>query len=302
MIATDGDWSLTERNRYFLACMPREIKMFLDADDTRPPLWALMAVNDLNIDLPDEMAVIDRALDAGVRLLIDSGVFWLTNRHKRAHGMTMDEALGLHPTEVDGFDWLLDRYVRLHERFGDRMWGMIELDQGGADRKRETRAHLHSLGIHPIPVYHPLLDGWEYFDELAAGNDRMCFGNIVQAAPTIRQRLLATAWERKRQYPHLWIHLLGYSLHNTLNACPVESCDSSSWKGGARWGREADKAMMTPVGSLGAGFIYDLADTERIEQRNKSLHLGALIARSADIGWRDHLDRLEGVLNTDDFR
>lgn len=128
----------------------------------------------------------------------------------RAHGLTMDQALSLAPDDIDGFDWLLDRYVRVHDRFADRMWGIIELDQGGADRKRETRAHLRSLGINPIPVYHPMLDGWEYFDELASTNDRICFGNVVQASVPMRHRLLMTAYERKRAYPHLWIHLLGY--------------------------------------------------------------------------------------------
>ena len=58
-----------------------------------------------------------------------------------------------------------------------------------------------SLGLKPIPVYHPLLDGWDYFDELAAQYDRICFGNIVQAPAATRIRLLHTLWERHRRYP-----------------------------------------------------------------------------------------------------
>lgn len=306
VIPSDGVWSLAERNQYFIACQPGHIKLFVEQcaadlarDPQSPPIWVLMAMNDLAIDSVSEMDVIEQALDLGIRLLIDSGVFWLTNRHKRAHGLTMDQALSLAPDEIDGFDWLLDRYVRVHDRFADRMWGIIELDQGGADRKRETRAHLRSLGINPIPVYHPMLDGWEYFDELASTNDRICFGNVVQASAPMRHRLLMTAYERKRAYPHLWIHLLGYSLNETLHAAPVESCDSSSWNAGARWGRQGDKAMLAAVGQLERGFTYNRGDLEGLE---KATNLGCVIARLADMSWRDHLDRLEEVMGHDEFR
>ena len=291
---------MTERNQYFLACHPQNVSVLIeDMIDGAPPFWLLMANNDLNPDNEKDMTLVERALDAGTKLLIDSGVFWLTNRHKRAHGMTMDEALSLHPTEVDGFEWLLDRYVRIHNRFGERMWGMIELDQGGAERKRETRSRLHALGIHPLPVYHPLLDGWDYFDELATTHDRMCFGNIVQASAGVRERLLQTAWERKRAYPHLWIHVLGYSLNPNLHAAPIESCDSSTWKQGERWGAESDKAMLAKIGTLDRSYTYPLGD---IVQHDRATRLGALISRSATHSWRDHLTRLEGVLGYDEFR
>jgi hypothetical protein len=90
-------------------------------------------------------------------------------------------------------------------------------------------------GLAPIPVYHPLNDGWDYFDTLAQRYDRICMGNVVQASPSARKRLITTAWERHRKYPHLWIHLLGYTPHQTLNALPMDSCDSSTWLSGVRW-------------------------------------------------------------------
>ena len=62
---------------------------------------------------------------------------------------------------------------------------------------------LEQMGLRPIPVYHPFNDGWDYFDYLAERYDRICFGNVVQADRETRKRLVATAWERHRKYPHL---------------------------------------------------------------------------------------------------
>jgi len=47
-----------------------------------------------------------------------------------------------------------DRYLAVNKRLGDKVWGYMELDQGGAKNKRITRAKLHDLGINPIPVWH----------------------------------------------------------------------------------------------------------------------------------------------------
>ena len=112
--------------------------------------------------------------------------------------MTMDEVLSMAPEKLDGFDSLFDKYVRIIKEIGEESWGYIEIDQGGKDNKIKTRDRLHKLGFNPIPVYHPLVDGWDYFDYLAERYDRICLGNIVQAQNETRKRLLATMWERKR--------------------------------------------------------------------------------------------------------
>jgi len=172
-------------------------------------------------------------------VLLDSGIFWLTQRHMRAHpGMTMDEALSLPPDEVDGFDWLWANYVALASEFEDRLWGYIELDQGGADNKRKTRAKLEALGLRPIPVYHPLNDGWDYFDELCEQYDRICMGNVVQARNPVRRHLLSTLWERRRRHPDVWVHVLGLTISEMLTAYPVSSTDSSGWVYALRYGAQ----------------------------------------------------------------
>lgn len=254
MIPTDGRWDSTERPCYFLAG---------DARPTRrgePHPYVLLAINEL-VDgagqlTADAVAAIETMLECNTRLLIDSGVFWLTNEHKRKHGITMDEALALPPDAIDGFDWLWNAYLNVHRRYGAQCWGFIELDQGGAVNKRKTRAKLHDLGVNPMPVYHPLNDGWDYFDELAEQTDRMCCGNVVQAQTPLRVRLLHTIAERHRYYPDLWVHFLGYTPNQWVNALPIDSCDSSTWLSGLRWGQVSEQVMSKPYGQMPGGLIY----------------------------------------------
>ncbi|WP_028924208.1 hypothetical protein [Pseudonocardia acaciae] len=219
------------------------------------PRHTLIAVNDIEGDAGER--VLCRMLDEGLVLLLDSGIFALTNAHMRRTGCTMDEALALAPEEIPGFDELFDRYVHLAGTYGERLWGYIELDQGGRDNKRRTRARLHELGLRPIPVYHPLNDGWGYFDELAATHDRVCFGNVVQASMPARVRLLHTMWERRRQYPDLWVHVLGLSASEWCLPCPPDSCDSSTWINALRYPTvKTESSALRRLGDLGPGFQY----------------------------------------------
>jgi hypothetical protein len=243
---TDGNWDPDKRGLYFLAGSGYT-EDDLDAAGDCPTRF-LLAVNDLvavNTKPGELLGLLDERLARGFDVLLDSGVFWLTNQHAREHGVSMDDALGLHPTEIDHFDWLLESYVDICRRYKDRLWGYTEIDQGGAVVKRETRTMLNGLGLNPMPVYHPLNDGWNYFDELASTHDRFAFGNVVQASRKVRARLLATGWERHRNYPDLFIHWLGMTPCDLTVAFPVDSCDSSSWLGVARWGIPASATSMT---------------------------------------------------------
>ena len=227
----------------------------------------LIAVNELH---DKDIAWVAQCIEAGKKVLIDSGVYWLATRHAEKHDVSMDVALSLDPTDVDGFDELYDRYVRLVRELGHRAWGYIEVDQGGKKNKRKTRAKLERLGFNPIPVYHPINDGWAYFDELAKKYDRICFGNVVNADAPTRKRLIATAWERRRAYPDLWIHALGLTPSELTVAYPINSCDSSTWIGPNRWGAHAAKTATTPFSKLDRQFVYkygEEADSERSRQK-----------------------------------
>jgi hypothetical protein len=221
--------------------------------------YTLIALNDI-MGKGGETVKMEARMDAGGRVFLDSGVFNLANQHAIAHGMPMDEALGLHPDELDGFGPLRAAYVDTVKTYEDRLWGYVELDQGGADRKRETRAGLEAEGIVPIPVYHPFNDGWDYFDELASEYDRICIGNVVQASYHVRKRILSTIWERHRDYPHVWLHLLGLTPNEIVGTLPFESCDSSSFVYSLRFGAKASPYALSAGKQLAradAGFSYD---------------------------------------------
>lgn len=229
---------------YYIAGSPERVAGEVkerDEDDTRealPPLAqhpnVLVAVNELSS--PKSLDLMDRLCDTR-KVLLDSGIFNLAMTHARKHETSHDVGLSMPPEEIDGFDALWERYGEVVQRFGDRLWGAIELDQGGVEHKPRTRARIEEeFGITPIPVYHPLLDGWDYYDDLASGYDRICFGNLVKASPPLRLRLVHTASERARGYPYLWTHLLGVYPNENVLAMPLRgSCDSSSWLTSERW-------------------------------------------------------------------
>lgn len=249
MIATGGRW---DRDRYPVYFLAGQIDSLVSASPHVEDL--LVAVNEI---LGEREEVILQSLAAKHNLFLDSGVFNLANSHAKKHNMTMDRALALAPEDVDGFDDLFNRYVSLVTRFADRLWGYVEIDQGGRGNKIRTRARLEEKGLRPIPVYHPMNDGWPYFDYLAENYDRICFGNVVQADVATRKRLVATAWERRRKYPDLWIHLLGLTPSSLTVAFPSNSCDSSTWLSGARWGNQRAWAATQPLWEVGYGWAYD---------------------------------------------
>lgn len=269
MIATSGGrFDRSEAPIFFAASVPNPY--------ANPGRHLLFAVNDLyGQGIEDDMK---RFLDDGYAVLLDSGIFNLTNEYKRATGCTMDEALSLAPEEIPGFNRLFDRYVELATTYGDQLWGYIELDQGGATNKRRTRQRLHDLGLNPIPVYHPFNDGWDYFDELASGYDRLCFGNVVQASSRGRMRLLHTMWERRRQYPHLWIHMLGFSANEWCLPCPPDSCDSSSWLNPLRYPAvRTETAALRSLSALGHRFQYVIDDGTEEYYRGRALVADSMI-------------------------
>lgn len=287
---TGGDFDPNDNYIYFLAS---NVDRFIYAAPVSQ--YLLIAINELNNE--KEIEKIIEWINEGKRVFIDSGIFNLTMEHVRRHpGLSMDEALALAPDQIDGFDDLFDRYVSVIRRFGDRVWGYIELDQGGMENKIKTRARLEKMGLRPIPVYHPLNDGWDYFDHLAQHYDRICFGNVVQASGPERLRLVATAWERKRKYPHLWIHLLGLTPNEWLYALPINSGDSSSWLSSVRWGGYKEKTMGKSIGELPANFKYNLGASPDSESGNRKAVLMSAYGAYMELkNWRNHLAQMDSL-------
>lgn len=282
-----GKFDPHEENVYFLASNTERLRHAYPAYT-----HLLLAVNEL--EGQDSMDFFVQAVnDPEKRVFLDSGVYNLAMSHARAHNMTMDAALSLAPADMDGFNDLFERYVHLVRTYGERLWGYIEIDQGGRENKIKTRARLEALGLRPIPVYHPLNDGWEYFDYLAERYDRICFGNIVKASIPMRQRLLTTAWERRRRYPHLWIHLLGLTPNQWLNAFPINSGDSSSWLASVRWTRFTAYCDGQSLGDMGLPYRYiQGTEPDSPSGSRKGTMLSAYMVHFGMLAWRRHIQEL----------
>lgn len=223
-----GAFDSSDRHIYFIADGIDRLRIAKDIYN-----YLLIAINEL--DVRDAESELKNILALGRIVLLDSGIFNLAMEHVRKHGVTLAQALATPPEQIDGFDALYDQYIRIVNQFAEKLWGYIELDQGREEDKTRTRAQLEAQGLRPIPVYHPLSDGWDYFDYLAERYDRICVGNMASLDFHARKRILATIWERRRKYPDLWIHLLGLTPTELFNAYPVDSCDSSAWLVGIRW-------------------------------------------------------------------
>lgn len=288
MKKTGGAWSADEENIYFIASAASNL-------DNESHDHVLIAVNELMTD--GQLNIIKGFIDDGKSILLDSGIFNLTNEHKRKHGISMNQALALPPDQIDGFDVLYNRYREVIDEIGEQVWGYIELDQGGREQKILTRQKLEKNGYQPMPVYHPLNDGWDYFDYLAERYDRICFGNIVQADLATRLRLIHTAWKRSKKYPKLWIHVLGMTANQWLLALPIKSCDSSTWISSLRWGTLNAPTANAPFSNLDSGYIYR-RDVKTDDPRgwDKGNALSAYNAHFRQEVWRAALrDRRENL-------
>lgn len=280
-----GSFEPNHNHVYFIAANIDRLKYGAQMHD-----YLLVAVNEINTD-KDTQQVRDW-VRSGKKVLIDSGIYNLAMEHSRIHGVSHNVSLNMAPHEIDGFDKLLAKYLALVKELGDTLWGYIELDQGGRENKIKTRAMLEAAGLRPIPVYHPLGDGWDYFEYLAERYDRICLGNIVKANAATRLRLLATIFERKKKYPNLWVHILGLTPNETTYAYHSDSADSSTWLSAIRWPTAGnDRACGQSTGSLHRGLQYVRGsenDGERGSRKAARMH--AYIANLGVMNWQQYAD------------
>jgi hypothetical protein len=278
-----GTFDPAESCVYFLAADMTSLQQIVSYG-YRHILVAVNEVNEGDLDKILEMA------ETGAKVMLDSGIFNLANSHAKRHGTSMDAALALAPEQIDGFAELRKRYLTAVRKLAGHLWGFVEMDQGGMVNKRRIRRELEDeLGMSPIPVYHPFNDGWDYYDELAQSYDRLCFGNIVQASQHDRKRLVLTAWERRRRYPHLWTHLLGFTPNHWLLGLPIDSCDSSTWLAAVRHGGQADQASLRTMGHLQPEFRYKIdSDPESETGHKKARRLASAVCWATMRNWQQH--------------
>lgn len=286
MNITAGRWDPKEPPFYFIA---GSLTWVCEASDIVNRV--LIAVNEIN-SAKGKMKLTGM-IAAGCHVLIDSGVYSLAASTAAVRGITHDAALRMPIDQLDGFNELFNRYCDIAKACQETAWGLVEVDLGGRDQKIKTRTKLEAMGIRPIPVYHPLNDGWEYFDYLAKNYDRICVGNIVNASQYVRLRLLSTIWERKlRVNPDLWVHMLGLTPNESLCAYPVNSADSSSWLNTVRWDGYMERANLRTIGKLHKNFQYELGDTESGRQ---GVRMGAVGTAFIRRNWNLYLNAMKEV-------
>lgn len=281
----------SEKNVYFVASGVDRLKHVVDTND-----HFLVALNEMNSEY--EVSLVHSWMtDNHKKVFIDSGVYNLATTYAKTHNVSMDVALSTPPSNMAEFEPFFDRYIEVVSRIKDDCWGYIEIDQGGRENKIKTRERIESYGLTPIPVYHPLNDGWDYFDYLAQRYDRICLGNVVMANASVRKRLLATAWERHQKYPDLWIHVLGYTPNEYLNAYPLNSTDSSSWLRIVRWADSfRERAALKTTKNIPRNFRYDYdADTDSDKGSEKAITFSGYTSNINMHNWRNYMAEIEAI-------
>lgn len=206
---------------YFFACNMGDARIVARYHDS-----ILVALP--NIRTKKHVEDLRRWIGQGKRIIIDSGVFELCAHHAKRNGMSLTQALGLPPEQVEGFPKLMDHYLNIAKQLPP-VFALVEVDIGGKKYKRQTRAWLESQGLNVCPVLHPLLDGWDYLDELAEKYKTIFIGNVVDADRELRLKIQAYLIKWKQSHPDVWLHLLGVTPSPTVVSMPMDSCDSSTW-------------------------------------------------------------------------
>jgi hypothetical protein len=193
-----------------------------------------------------------------VRVFLDSGIFTLCADHARKNDLQLEEVFGYQPEQLTGYEKLRDRYLDLIQKYSDRLWGYVELDMGGTETKQRVRGQMEAQGIRPIPVFHPMHDSWEYYEQLITEYDRICVGNIVNASPKTRAMVLTEAAMRKRRInSECFIHILGSSAGGLITSLRFESCDSSSWNSRLRFPVLNNVHLDGNTSGLPSWFLYE---------------------------------------------
>lgn len=218
----------------------------------------LVAVNHISEGSNGERELEELLSIPNVRVFLDSGIFTLCADHARKHNLQLEEVFGFQPEQIEGYDKLKNRYLDLIVKYQDRLWGFVELDMGGTETKIRVRTELERRGIRPIPVFHPMHDSWQYYEQLITEYDRICVGNIVNASPKTRAMVLTeAAIRKKRTGSNCFIHILGSSANALITSLRFESCDSSSWNSRLRFPVLNTVNLEGNMAGLPGWFLYE---------------------------------------------
>src|SRR5690349_15259472 len=118
---TAGTWNPDDPFVYFLAAP----LSFIETAGPHHPS-CLIAVNELM--RPDWRDHLDRLIDEGHQILIDSGAFSIAAAHARKHEIALEEAFKMPLESLDGFPALMSRYKEVIGSYQEDVWGTVEID------------------------------------------------------------------------------------------------------------------------------------------------------------------------------
>jgi hypothetical protein len=150
----------------------------------------------------------------------------------------------------------------LIERFGGRLWGALT-----------HRPIEHAIAI---PTWRPLVDGPDRLQELLRDEERIAL-DLTRVPPQAHVRLVATA-ALYASLKHRWLHVHGAPFDERVVMYAVDSCDSDSWKHGARW-----KGVNEYIGGVPFSRAEKLVDPL---DDDASLEVCAVAARAHVANWR----------------
>lgn len=240
---TDGRWSMADAPTYFAAIVSAHIPNVA-------PLNQFLLCTAPDVERNDTLERCAEYCQQGGRLMIDSGVFGLAMAAAKKRGVSHNEGLKTPPEQIEGWHEFMQSWRRCIDRLRDCCWGYVEIDLGGTEQKRKTRAMLEADGYRPIPVVHPISDGWDYFDELADRYDRLCIGNLVKSNERVRIDILRTVAERRVGRRVKWIHALGVTAAPVWLSAPTESCDSTSHANSLMYGQPMVESSAFTIGNI----------------------------------------------------
>ena len=287
-----GRFDPQEGGIYFLAC---DETRGANAEDHAENF--LVAMNEIRTE--KDLEFVKRLIEKGRNVFIDSGVFYLVQQHAKNHDMELYDVFGLPAEQIDGYTANYENYMRVIHDLEAGVWGYIEIDLGGPEGKTANREIMEAQGLRPVPVYHPLTDGWDYFDFLCENYDRLCVGNVVYSSRKVRRKILSTIWERHQKYPDVWIHLLGLTPNEWLYAYPCNSADSSSWLSAIKWHGYMERSMGKPIGKLPLNYRYRLGEDSGGDDHPAGSHKASRMAAYGSHmlirNWRHYFDEVESL-------
>jgi len=244
---------------YFMAIGADDAKIFNNAKIAKNTLLPLNAITQNNLETIKNLP--------NLNLLIDSGIYNLANTISKKEKLTFTEALNINPERIPSFEAYYSNYIKTIKELEPHIWGYIELDIGGEKIKTKLRKQIEKDGLIPIPVWHPLIDGLNYLQQLLEEYDRICIGNLSYTSNNERMKILQTVFNIRNNIKNkTWIHALGMTPNTLLYTYPVESCDSSAWVSGIRFANLKVTGGAENFGTLSKKYLYNKQSKKHYEK------------------------------------